>query len=193
MVRFLMDSMGAHEAARRARDVLPNFESKLLPDKRKFAVLMVCMGNICRSPTAEAVLRHKLAALDLSNLVEVDSAGTHAAWHANQPPDPRAIAHARLRGYDLTGLRARMLTPNDFERFDLILAMDDDNHAVLVEKCDAVHRAKLGRLTDHGGLKAREVPDPYYGPPGGFDRVLDLVEDACDGLVAHIASQVPRR
>jgi len=139
------------------------------------------------------VLRHKIDALGLENLVEVDSAGTHAGWHANQPPDPRAVAAARLRGYDLTALRARSLTPNDFERFDLILAMDDDNHAALVDKCDPLHRTKLGRLTEYGHQKAREIPDPYYGPPSGFGRVLDLVEDACDGLVAHVATQVPRR
>ena len=170
-----------------------NFKGSVLSDKKKFAVLMVCMGNICRSPTAEAVLRHKLDALDLAKLVDVDSAGTHAAWHANQPPDPRSVARARLRGYDLTALRARSLTPDDFERFDLILAMDDDNHAVLIDKCRAVHRAKLGRLTDHGRLQAREIPDPYYGPVSGFDRVLDLVEDACEGLVLHLAQRVPRR
>ena len=158
-----------------------------------YRVLMVCMGNICRSPTAEAVLRHKLAALGLDHLVEVDSAGTHAGWQKSRPPDPRAIASARLRGYDLTALRARSLLAQDFERFDLILAMDDDNHAVLVDKCDAVHRTKLGRLTDHGRLQAGEIPDPYYGPPGGFERVLDLVEDACNALVLHLATLVPKR
>lgn len=176
-----------------APDPAPENAARPLSAQKKLHVLMVCMGNICRSPTAEAVLRHKLAALGLDGLVEVDSAGTNAGWHKDQPPDPRAIAHARLRGYDLTALRARSLVPDDFERFDLILAMDDDNHSVLVDKCGVVHRSKLGRLTDHGRLKAKEVPDPYYGPPGGFDRVLDLVEDACDGLAAHLAAQVSRR
>lgn len=132
---------------------------------KPYRVLMVCMGNICRSPTAEGVLRHKLKAAGLDGLVEVDSAGTHADWHKGHPPDPRSVAHARKRGYDLTALRARMVTSADFERHDLILVMDDDNWAVVQERCLPEHRAKLGRLGDHGREKAAEIPDPYYGPP----------------------------
>ena len=160
---------------------------------KPYRVLMVCMGNICRSPTAEGVLRHKLKAAGLDGLVEVDSAGTHADWHKGHPPDARSIAHARKRGYDLTALRARMVTAADFESHDLILVMDDDNWAVVQERCLPEHRAKLGRLGDHGRDKAAEIPDPYYGPPGGFDRVLDLVEAACDGLVERLTTEVRKR
>jgi len=153
-------------------------------------VLMVCMGNICRSPTAEAVLRHKLREAGLEGQVLVDSAGTHS-WHGGQPPDPRAIRHAARRGYDLQNLRARVVTGADFERFDLILAMDWDNLAELEDRCPEPHRPKLGRLTQHARRFASPVvPDPYRGGPEGFDHVLDLVEDACEGLVAHLSRRV---
>jgi protein-tyrosine phosphatase len=152
-------------------------------------VLMVCMGNICRSPTAEAVLRHKLREAGLAERVQVDSAGTHS-WHGGQPPDRRAIKHAARRGYDLENLRARVVTPADFERFDLILAMDWDNLSELEDRCPPEHRTKLGRLTQHARQFASPVvPDPYQGGPEGFDHVLDLVEDACAGLVEHLARQ----
>jgi len=149
-------------------------------------VLMVCMGNICRSPTAEGVLRRKLQAAGLEELVVVDSAGTHA-YHVGEPPDHRSVHHARLRGYDLTPLRARRVSDEDFEHFDLILAMDHDNFALLDEQCPPQHRAKLKRLTEFARHHdTPEVPDPYYGAANGFERVLDLIEDACDGLVAHL-------
>ncbi len=145
---------------------------------------MVCMGNICRSPTAEAVLRHKLAAAGLGEKVTVDSAGTHA-WHAGSPPDLRSAAHAKRRGYDLSTLRARAVSPADFERFDFILAMDWDNLSLLGKQCPLQYRPKLGRLTDHCRQhQADVVPDPYQGGAAGFEQVLDLVEDACDGFVA---------
>jgi protein-tyrosine phosphatase len=148
-------------------------------------VLMVCMGNICRSPTAEAVLRHKLHAAGLHDTVKVDSAGTHA-WHAGAPPDTRSVAHAARRGYDLSALRARAVEDEDFERFDLILAMDWDNLALLEERCPQAHRGKLSRLTEHAiGSAAQVVPDPYAGGPTSFEEVLDLVEAACDGLVSR--------
>ncbi|MBX3606037.1 MAG: low molecular weight phosphotyrosine protein phosphatase [Piscinibacter sp.] len=147
-------------------------------------VLMVCMGNICRSPTAEAVLRHKLEATGLGSRVSVDSAGTHAEWHDGEAPDHRAQAHAARRGYDLSALRARRLVESDFEIFDLILAMDEDNLAELRDRCPTVVHHKLGRLTAHCRLRVADaVPDPYYGGAAGFEEVLDLVEDACDGLV----------
>jgi protein-tyrosine phosphatase len=153
-------------------------------------VLMVCMGNICRSPTAEAVLREKLERAGLGDRVVVDSAGTHG-WHEGAPPDRRAIAHAARRGYDLKPLRARQVVDADFERFDLLLAMDWDNLAELESACPPEHRAKLGRLSAWGRRFASEVvPDPYQHGPDAFERVLDLVEDACDQLIEHLAAQV---
>jgi protein-tyrosine phosphatase len=156
-------------------------------------VLMVCMGNICRSPTAEGVLRQRLQAAGLSDLVHVDSAGTHG-YHIGSPPDERSQAHARRRGYELAGLRARRVCDDDFAGFDLILAMDDDNLEWLLAQCPAEHRARVGKLVafargDHEGA----VPDPYYGGKADFERVLDLVEDACDGLVEHVRQRLGRR
>ena len=153
------------------------------------SVLFVCMGNICRSPTAEAVLRHKLRDAGLHQAVWVDSAGTHA-WHAGAPPDARSQMHAARRGYDLSPLRAREVVEADFEQFDLILAMDWDNLALLEECCPPPCRRKLGRLTEH--CRAHDspvVPDPYAGGPQGFEEVLDLVEDACEGLLRLIRRQ----
>jgi len=152
-------------------------------------VLMVCMGNICRSPTAEAVLRHKLQAAGLGDTVSVDSAGTHA-WHTGSPPDHRSTSHAARRGYSLSGLRAREVVEADFDQFDLILAMDWDNLALLEERCPPPYRRKLGRLTEHCRLHdSPVVPDPYAGGAQGFEVVLDLVEDACDGLVTMLRRQ----
>jgi protein-tyrosine phosphatase len=149
-------------------------------------VLMVCMGNICRSPTAEGVLRHKLHEAGLHDLVVVDSAGTHA-YHVGDPPDNRSMQHARRRGYDLSALRARRVADADFERFDLILAMDWDNYALLEEQCPPQHRAKLRRLSEFARRHdSPVVPDPYYSGAEGFERVLDLIEDACEGLVDHL-------
>lgn len=149
-------------------------------------VLMVCMGNICRSPTAEAVLRHRVTRAGLQEWVEIDSAGTHA-WHTRNPPDERSIAHAARRGYDLTGLRARRIEPADFNRFDLLLAMDSDNLAHLRETAPAEAHQRLRLLMAFAPqLSMREVPDPYYGGSAGFERVLDLIETACDGLVEHL-------
>jgi protein-tyrosine phosphatase len=146
---------------------------------------MVCMGNICRSPTAEAVLREKLRRAGLHNRVTVDSAGTHA-WHAGAPPDARSVRHAARRGYDLSGLRARPVQARDFERFDLILAMDWDNLELLEGRCPGEHRGKLARLSQYAlRFDSPVVPDPYAGIGADFDRVLDLIEDACDGLIAQ--------
>lgn len=151
-----------------------------------FRVLMVCMGNICRSPTAEGVLRHRLDAAGLSDRIGVDSAGTYGG-HAGDAPDPRAQRHAARRGYDLSRQRARQVQPVDFERFGLVLAMDEDN-------LDALARVRPPGVGDvrllmsfavRDGLP-REVPDPYYGGPDGFEHVLDLVELACDGLIEHL-------
>jgi protein-tyrosine phosphatase len=156
------------------------------PD-RPTRVLMVCMGNICRSPTAEGVLRAKLAAVGLAGRVEVDSAGTHD-WHAGAPPDVRSQAHALRRGYDLSAQRARALEAHDFDRFDLLLAMDGDNLALLEGRCPPERRRRLRRLMEFAPHAGRgDVPDPYYGGAKAFDEVLDLVEAACDGLVNHLS------
>jgi len=151
-------------------------------------VLMVCMGNICRSPTAEAVLRHKLRAAGLEAVVLVDSAGTHG-YHVGEPPDSRSIAHARRRGYDLSALRARKVTAADFDQFDLVLAMDWDNVELLEDLCPVHHRTKLRRLAEFSRrFRTEVIPDPYAGGAAGFEHVLDLVEDACDGLLAHLGA-----
>lgn len=169
------------------------------PAVRPYRILMVCMGNICRSPTAEAVLRHHLTRAGLDGFVEVDSAGTHA-YHVGCVPDARSRQHAEARGYDLSALRARQVTTEDFAAFDLLLAMDWDNLALL-EDAGPDHpevRRKLRRLTDFiptGSpfAGAQVVPDPYYGGPDGFDQVLDLVEAACEGLLAHVRGVVGAR
>jgi protein-tyrosine phosphatase len=158
----------------------------------KVRVLMVCMGNICRSPTAEAVLRAQAALRGLTPSVEVDSAGTYGG-HAGEPPDARAQAHAARRGYDLAPLRARLVQPADFERFDLILAMDRDNLANLLDLRPGGVDTRVELLMRYARRHAvDEVPDPYFGPAAGFERVLDLIEDACDGLLAHLAATTPR-
>jgi protein-tyrosine phosphatase len=151
------------------------------------SVLFVCMGNICRSPTAHGVFRHKVAELGLSASVSADSAGTHN-FHPNSPPDERSQAHAAKRGYDLSDLRARQIQSADFQKFDLILVMDMENLASMKEECPPAFAHKIRLLTefclDHD---AAVVPDPYYGGANGFDHVLDLVEDACEGLLVAIS------
>ncbi len=147
-------------------------------------ILFFCMGNICLSPTAEGVMRAKLAAAGLD--VEVDSAGTHG-YHAGEPPDERSQAHAARRGYDLSMLRARQLVAADFHRFDLVLGMDANNIARAERLCPPGQRHKLKLLLDCAPQAGRlDVPDPYYGGEAGFEEVLDLVEAACDGLVATL-------
>lgn len=154
-------------------------------------VLMICMGNICRSPTAAGVLRHKLEQAGLADRVEVDSAGTHANWHQGEGADPRSRARAQARGYDLSAHRARLVSEEDFAGYDLILAMDRENLAALEARCAPEHRAKLRRLSEFGRRHVSdEVPDPYYGGPAGFEHVLDLVEDACDGLIEQLRGRV---
>lgn len=144
------------------------------------------MGNICRSPTAHGVFQHKVDTLGWGSRVTVDSAGTHD-YHPNSPPDERSQAHAVKRGYDLSALRARQITDADFETYDLILAMDHDNLALLQQGCPPAHQGKLRRLTEFCQVHdSAVVPDPYYGGSQGFEHVLDLVEDACEGLVLHL-------
>lgn len=150
-------------------------------------ILFVCMGNICRSPTAEGILRAKLDTAGLAEAVELDSAGT-GDWHVGKAPDPRAIQAAAGRGYDIGDLRARQVAEDDFQRFDLILAMDQDNLAWL-EQLRPDEGAVPELLLARQGLAVDEVPDPYYGGAAGFERVLDLLESACDGLVAEVAAR----
>ena len=146
-------------------------------------VLMVCMGNICRSPTAHGVLTQRVADAGLGDRIVVDSAGTHD-YHVGRPPDERAQQHAARRGYDLSAQRARQLKAQDFDDFDLVLVMDDANQHAARALCPPGQRHKLRRLTGFCTRhRASEVPDPYYGGAAGFEAVLDLVEDACDGLL----------
>jgi protein-tyrosine phosphatase len=157
----------------------------------RLSVLMVCMGNICRSPSAEGVLRARLEREGLGEQVFVDSAGT-IGFHRGSPPDPRAVAHAAKRGIDISKLRAREVARDDFERFDLLLAMDADNLDVLRTRCPPKHHDRLRLLMSfaNDGNEAGEVPDPYYGPPAGFDHVLDLIEAAVDGVVAELRQRL---
>ncbi|MFO1232909.1 MAG: low molecular weight protein-tyrosine-phosphatase [Paenacidovorax caeni] len=147
---------------------------------------MVCMGNICRSPTAHGVLEKLVADAGLAAQVTVDSAGTHG-YHVGEPPDERAQQHAARRGYDLSAQRARRLVARDFEEFDLVLVMDAANEAHARPLCPPGQHHRLLRLTDFcTTVQAYEVPDPYYGR-SGFEQVLDIVEDACRGLLGVLA------
>jgi protein-tyrosine phosphatase len=150
--------------------------------KNKVGVLFVCMGNICRSPTAEGVFRHLVEQAGLGASIVVDSAGTHA-YHVNEPADRRAQAAAERRGYSMSDIRARRIDETDFERFDYIIAMDRDNLAMLVEQSDVVHHNKIRLFLEFSSGAETEVPDPYYGGAAGFERVLDLVEEASRGLL----------
>ncbi len=141
-------------------------------------VLFVCTGNICRSPTAEGVLRHLAARMGVP--LHVESAGTHD-YHAGEPPDRRALHHAKGRGYDLSAQRARQLRSRDFAEFDLLVAMDRGHLEILEAQCPPQHRGKL-RMLVHG----HDVPDPYYGGAQGFEQVLDMVEAACLGLLQEL-------
>lgn len=155
----------------------------------KTRLLFVCMGNICRSPTAEGVVRVHLEKAGLAGEVEIDSAGTHG-YHIGKPPDVRAQKAAAARGYDLSGLRARRVTSADFSRFDRILAMDRDNLENLRRDCPVELQHKLGLFLEHAaGFAEREVPDPYYGGTNGFEHVLNLIEDAARGLTESLGGR----
>lgn len=153
---------------------------------RATSVLFVCLGNICRSPTAHGVFLDQAARAGLAGRVQIDSCGT-AGYHVGEPPDARATAAAARRGYDLSPLRARQFDPGDFERFDYILAMDESNLAHLEARRPADYRGRLDLfLALAPALGRREVPDPYYGSEGGFEEVLDLVEGAGEALLAEL-------
>lgn len=156
-------------------------------------VLFICMGNICRSPTAEGVFRRLVEEAGLSGKIQIDSAGTHD-YHIGAPPDHRAQAAAAQRGYDLSALRGRQVERADFERFDYILAMDGDNLANLQRLCPPPHKNRVGLFLEYGrNLALREVPDPYYGGAQGFEQVLDLVEEAAAGLLEEIVRNTRKR
>jgi protein-tyrosine phosphatase len=154
-------------------------------------VLFVCMGNICRSPTAEGLFRAEVAKAGLAERIRTDSAGTHD-YHIGDPPDPRSIRAAAARGIDISDLRARQVTREDFARFDYVLAMDAQNHRALLRLCKAEARDCVRLFLDFlpedfaGDTASREVPDPYYGGAAGFEHVLDLCQAASRGLLAHI-------
>jgi len=148
-------------------------------------VLFVCTGNICRSPTAEGVFREMARREGLR--VHVESAGTHD-YHVGEPPDERAQHHAKRRGYDLSAQRARHVASDDFEAFDLIVAMDRGHLRLLQRICPPHHKSKLRPF-----LSDADVPDPYYGGPEGFEQVLDMIEEACRGLLAEISAATSGR
>jgi len=157
-------------------------------NKEKISVLFVCMGNICRSPTAEVVFRHYVESAGLSETILIDSAGTHD-YHIGHAPDQRSQQAAAQRGYDMSGLRGRQVASLDFERFDYVLAMDNANLAILQYLAPRGCKKQIGLfLAFSRHHSQREVPDPYYGGTQGFESVLDMVEDAAQGLLQHIRS-----
>ena len=154
--------------------------------RNKVAILFVCMGNICRSPTAHGVFRALVESEGLSDRITIDSAGTHA-YHVGSSPDRRAQATARERGIDLSDLLARRVEVEDFDSFDYVIVMDQDNYISLSEICPDRHLDKIQLFMDFAShMRTREVPDPYYGGASGFERVFDLVEAASQGLLQEI-------
>jgi protein-tyrosine phosphatase len=157
------------------------------------SVLFVCTGNICRSPTAQGVFRKLVADAGLADRITVDSAGTHG-YHVGEPPDRRTQIAARTRGYDLSDLRARQVGPEDFHRFDLVLAMDRQHREILARLAPASAGHKLRLMMEFARRSAHEeVPDPYYGGPASFELVLDLLEDAAEGLLAILQRELDPR
>lgn len=152
-------------------------------------ILFVCLGNICRSPTAEGVFRQRLLDAGLAERVLVDSAGT-GGWHVGKAPDARTQLAARRRGFDLSALRGRQVTAEDFQRFDLILAMDESNLAHLQRMHVGAAGAEVDLFLRRFDLSPTEVPDPYYGGADGFDQVLDLIEQGADGLLAEVRARL---
>ena len=151
-------------------------------------MLFVCLGNICRSPSAEGMFRALLARRGLDRRFGADSAGT-SNWHAGAAPDPRAQAAGRKRGVDLSGLRSRSVSPEDFGRFDLLLGMDENNVADLLEDCPPALRDRVRLFTEFTASRPEGgVPDPYYGGPEGFERMMDLIEEGVGGVLAHLES-----
>ncbi|MEJ7805669.1 MAG: low molecular weight protein-tyrosine-phosphatase [Telluria sp.] len=157
------------------------------------SILFVCMGNICRSPTAEGVFRARADRAGLAHRLHIDSAGTHG-YHVGGKPDQRSSAFAAKRGYDLSSQRARQVAASDFETFDHLYAMDHENLALLRAACPAQHQHKLGLFMQFAADAGSDVvPDPYYGDGGGFDLVLDYIEAASDGLLEHLRNHQPEK
>ena len=153
---------------------------------KKINVLFVCMGNICRSPTAEGVFRHLVLEKKLAKHFSIDSAGTHA-YHIGNAPDLRSQKAALERGIDISNLRGRKVVFGDFEDFDFVLAMDDENHSILMAACPPQLQYKIHYFLDYAPhLNIRQVPDPYYGSGNGFERVLDMIEAASEGFLQHL-------
>ena len=160
-----------------------------MPTIRPYRILFCCMGNICRSPSAEGVFRSLLAARAPQLAIEIDSAGTHD-YHVGEPPDDRAIAAARRRGIDLSALRARSVRTGDFDYYDLILAMDEQNLRELRRRAPPARHERIRLMMEFvPSGAARAVPDPYYGGPQGFEQVLDLLEEASEGLLRELLSR----
>lgn len=153
-------------------------------------ILFVCMGNICRSPSAEGFFRKHVEARGLGNRFTIDSAGTHS-YHVGQAPDHRAIAEARRFGVDISGLRARHVNPQDFQRFDHIIPMDHHNLGILESMQPAGGRARLSLMMAYAsGSEYQEVPDPYYGTQGDFELMCRLLEQATQGLLSSLSAEV---
>ncbi len=158
--------------------------------KSSFGVLFVCTGNICRSPTADGVFRRLVAKAGLADRVRVDSAGI-SGFHAGESPDRRSQETAKKRGYDLANLRARAVSASDFADFDLLLAMDREHERSLLQAAPDSTKNRIRMFMSFAPqLDVIDVPDPYYGGAGGFDHVLDLIEAACHGLLAHVQSEL---
>ena len=155
-------------------------------------VLFICLGNICRSPTAHGVFEKMVADAGLQDVIIVDSAGT-GDWHVGRSPDPRASEAALTRNHDLSHLRARQVRPEDFLEFDYLLAMDNQNLCDLKAMALPEFNGHLGLFLDYGTTGVTEVPDPYSGGKEGFEYVLDLIEDAANGLLLHVASTCSRK
>jgi len=156
----------------------------------KIGVLLVCTGNICRSPTAEGVMRHLARKRGLADHVRIESAGTHD-YHVGEPPDPRTLEHASKRGYDLSAQRASQVRPEHFRTFDYILAMDRGHLRMLRAMAPQDAKAKVGLFLEASGRwKGEDVPDPYYGGVSGFEEVLDMVEEAAERWLDRIEAEI---
>lgn len=158
----------------------------------KMKLLFICLGNICRSPAAEGIMRQMVEERTLSNDIIVDSAGI-GSWHVGEMPDPRMRKHAALRGYDLSPLRARQFRADDFQKFDYIIVMDEENYHDVMERGGVYADArKVLRMKDYFiRYKGQQsVPDPYYGGAEGFERALNLIEDGCEGLLKDLVNKI---